>query len=94
MTSEQKRCGKGTLAKAVGLSLAGVGLAHFANPGIFEPITKPAFPRRTRQHIYTNGGIETALGLGLISGRTRNAAIVGAIGYLAYLGGNAVRNNR
>ena len=81
-------------AKIAGLGLAGVGLSHFTTPTLFEPITKPAFPRHTRQHVYTNGGIETALGLGLISGRTRNAAIVGAIGYLAYLGGNAVRNNR
>ncbi|WP_231992184.1 hypothetical protein [Mycobacterium sp. ACS4331] len=94
MTADQLRSGRRTLTKVLGLGLAGVGVAHFTSPNLFEPITKPAFPRRTRQHVYTNGGIETALGLGLISGRTRNAAIVGAIGYLAYLSGNAVRNNR
>lgn len=80
------------LAKLAGLGLAGVGLAHFARPQLFEPITKPAFPRDTRQHIYTNGGIETALGLGLSARQTRPVAIVGTIGYLAYLAGNAVRN--
>lgn len=80
------------LAKLAGLGLAGVGLVHFARPQLFEPITKKAFPRDTRQHIYTNGGIETALGLGLSARQTRPVAIVGTIGYLAYLAGNAVRN--
>jgi hypothetical protein len=39
--------------------LAGTGLAHFTSPGLFEPITKVSFPRNTRQHIYTNGSLET-----------------------------------
>lgn len=80
------------VAKLAGLGLAGVGLAHFTSPQLFEVITKPAFPRNTRKHIYTNGGIETALGLGLSARQTRPVAIVGTIGYLAYLAGNAVRN--
>lgn len=80
------------VAKLAGLGLAGAGLAHFAGPQLFESITKPAFPRNTRQHIYTNGGIETALGLGLVSRKTRRVAVVGTLGYLAYLAGNAVRN--
>lgn len=80
------------LARLAGLGVAGVGLAHFTSPRLFEPLTKPAFPRGTRQHIYTNGGIETVLGLGLSARRTRPLAIVGTIGYLAYLAGNAVRN--
>ncbi len=81
-------------APLAGLAIAGMGLSHFTSPGLFEPITKSAFPRRTRQHVYTNGGIETALGLGLVSRKTRNLAIVGGIGYLAYLGGNAARSLR
>lgn len=80
------------LARFGGLALAGMGVSHFTSPQLFEPITKPAFPRRTRAHVYTNGGIETALGLGLASRRTRGLAVIGAVGYLAYLGGNAVRN--
>jgi uncharacterized membrane protein len=76
-----------------GLALAGAGVAHFANPELFERISKPAFPNPTRELIYTNGGIETALGLGLVSRRTRRLATVGLIGYLAYLGGNAARNS-
>lgn len=81
-----------TVAKLAGLGLAGMGLAHFVRPQLFESITKPVFPRNTRRHLYTNGGIETALGLGLSARQTRPVAVVGTIGYLAYLAGNAVRN--
>jgi uncharacterized membrane protein len=90
--STKKRNSK--LVRFGGIGLAGMGVAHFTSPALFDGITKPAFPRRTRQHVYTNGGIETALGLGLISRKTRNLAIVGGIGYLAYVGGNAARNAR
>ena len=44
------------------------------------------------QHVYIDGGIETAVGLGLAARQTRKLAIIGLIGYLAYLAGNAVRN--
>ena len=80
------------LARFSGLALAGSGLAHFTSPRMWEPITKTAFPRNTRQHVYTNGGIETALGLGFSSRQTRSLAIVGLVGYVAYLGGNAIRH--
>jgi uncharacterized membrane protein len=80
------------VARFSGLALAGLGLAHFTSPRMWEPITKTAFPRNTRQHIYTNGGIETVLGLSFSSRQTRSLAIVGLIGYLAYLGGNAIRH--
>jgi len=59
---------------------------------LFEPVTKSAFPRDTRRHVYTNGGIETALGLGFSARKTRPLALVGLIGYGAYLAGNAVRH--
>ncbi|BBX34409.1 membrane protein [Mycolicibacterium mageritense DSM 44476 = CIP 104973] len=81
-----------TLAKLVGLGVAGAGVAHFVKPQLFESITKSAFPRDTQKHIYTNGSIETALGLGLLVRKTRKLATVGALGYVAYLAGNAVRN--
>jgi uncharacterized membrane protein len=80
------------LARFSGLALAGAGLCHFTGPRLFEPITKAAFPRNTRQHVYTNGSTETVLGLGFSSRQTRSLAIVGLIGYLAYLGGNAIRH--
>jgi uncharacterized membrane protein len=80
------------LARFSGLALAGTGLAHFTSPQLFEPITKPVFPHNTRQQIYTNGAIETALGLSFSTWQTRRLAIVGLIGYVAYLGGNAIRS--
>ena len=78
--------------RLLGLVIAGVGLSHFLRPALYEPLSKAAFPRNTRTHIYANGGIETALGLGLATPKTRTLAIVGGIGYLAYLLGNIVRN--
>ena len=79
-------------ATVAGVALAGAGLAHFAVPQLFEGLTKPAFPTNTRQHVYIDGGIETAVGLGLAAQRTRKLAIAGLIGYLLYLTGNVVRN--
>jgi uncharacterized membrane protein len=79
-------------ATLAGLGLAGMGLAHFVKPELFESVTVQAFPRDTRQYIYINGGIETALGLGLASAKTRKLALVGTLGYLAYLAGNVARN--
>jgi uncharacterized membrane protein len=81
-----------TAASLAGLALAAVGLSHFTSPQLFDRITKVAFPRNTRQRVYIDGGVETALGLGLSSAKTRPLAIVGTIGYVAYLAGNAARN--
>jgi uncharacterized membrane protein len=79
-------------AALTGLAIAGTGVSHFTSPALFEGVTKSAFPRDTRRHVYTNGGIETALGLGFSARKTRPLAIVGLIGYGAYLAGNALRN--
>ena len=73
-------------------SLAGTGLAHFARPQLFDGITRQAFPHNTRQHLFINGGIETALGLGLSAAKTRKLAMVGTLGYVTYLAGNVARN--
>jgi len=78
-------------ARLAGLAVAGIGLSHFTSPQLFDGITKQAFPRNSRQHLYINGGIETALGLGLSSAKTRPTAIVGTIGYVAYLAGYPAR---
>ena len=75
-----------------GLGIAGVGLSHFVRPQLFESITVSAFPRNTRQHIYINGGLETAIGLGLAAPKTRWLAVLGTVGYGAYLAGNVARN--
>lgn len=93
--SDQKSSHKRKNSRAAalaGLAIAGAGVSHFTSPRLFEGITKSAFPRDTRKHVYTNGGIETALGLGFSARKTRPLAIVGLIGYGAYLAGNALRN--
>lgn len=79
-------------AMLAGLTVAGAGLAHFANPKAFEPITVAAFPDNTRRHVYTNGSIETAIGLALAARRTRKLGLAGLLGYAAYLAGNTVRS--
>lgn len=78
--------------KLAGLAVAGIGLSHFTSPQLFDGITKSAFPRNTRQRVYIHGGVETVLGLGLSTRKTRPLAAVGTIGYVAYLAGNAARN--
>lgn len=75
-----------------GPALAGTGLAHFVVPQLFEGMTKAAFPTDTRQHVFIDGGIETAVGLGLAARQTRKLAIIGLLGYLLYLTGNVLRN--
>ncbi|MEH3139135.1 MAG: hypothetical protein PGN37_02945 [Mycobacterium kyogaense] len=78
-------------AKTAGLALAATGLSHFVAPQIYEGMTKAAFPDNTRTHVYVDGGIETVLGLGIASAKTRKFAIVGVLAYLLYLGGNVIR---
>jgi uncharacterized membrane protein len=75
-----------------GLGLAGTGVAHFVKPELFESVTKSAFPRDTQKHVYIDGGIETAIGLGFAVQKTRKLAVLGLLGYGAYLAANVVRN--
>lgn len=79
---------------AAGAALAAMGLSHFAKPEVFEKITAPAFPENTRRHVYVNGTIETALGVGMVVPQTRKFALAGIIGYLGYLIFGAVRSRR
>jgi uncharacterized membrane protein len=79
-------------AKPIGLAIVGSGLAHFIGPQLIEPATKPLFPNNTRRHVYVNGGLEIALGLGLWARRSRRMAAVGLIGYAIYIASNAVRH--
>jgi uncharacterized membrane protein len=79
-------------ASIAGLALAAAGVSHFVVPQVFDGLTKPAFPTNTRQHIYIDGAIETAVGLGLAAQKTRKLALVGLVAYLLYVAGNVVRN--
>lgn len=78
-------------AKTAGLALAATGVSHFVAPQIYEGMTKAAFPTNTRTHVLIDGGIETALGLGIAAPKTRKLALVGVLAYLLYLGGNVIR---
>jgi uncharacterized membrane protein len=75
-----------------GIALAATGLSHFVKPDLFVSATAAAFPNNTRQYIYLNGGIETAIGLALIKPETRKLAGIGGLAYVTYLGVNALRN--
>lgn len=79
-------------AKVAGLALAGTGLAHFVAPKMFEPITVASFPNNTRRHVYTNGSLETVIGLALSAPKTRRLGVAGLLGYAAYLAGSTVRS--
>ena len=87
-----KNSGGSRFATLAGLGLAGIGAAHFVRPELFDDLTQQAFPRETRKHLYIDGGVETAIGLGLASRKTRKLAVIGLLGYGAYLAGNVVRN--
>ncbi|MDP9168267.1 MAG: hypothetical protein M3O32_19720 [Actinomycetota bacterium] len=80
------------LPTVIGLALAGTGAAHFVRPELFVGITKSAFPTDTDRYLKINGGLETALGLGLAVPQTRKPALVGLLGYGGYLAVNVVRN--
>jgi uncharacterized membrane protein len=80
------------LAALIGLGVAGVGISHFVKPQLFDSMTRQAFPKDTRRHIYIDGGVETAIGLGIAAPKTRKPALIGALGYGVYLAGNVARN--
>jgi uncharacterized membrane protein len=79
-------------ATVAGLVLAGTGVSHFVVPQVYEGVTKAAFPTNTRQHVYIDGAIETAVGLGIASPKTRKFALIGLVLYLVYMAGNVARN--
>ncbi len=77
--------------RLVGLVVTGTGLAHFAFPKTFDPINQLAFPERPRRYTYINGGIETVIGLTMMTPATRGAFKLIGFGYACYLIGNLIR---
>lgn len=77
--------------RALGIVLAGSGVAHFIAPRLFVLISKPFFPVETRRSVVVNGAAETAIGLTLIDRRTRVLGLVGVIAYVLYLGDSSVQ---
>jgi len=80
--------------RVAGAALAAIGLSHFARPQAFESITAAAFPDNVHRHTLIDGGIETAIGVGLIAPQTRKFALAGLVAYTIYLVSNVVRNRR
>lgn len=76
----------------LGWGLIASGVAHFVLPNQFEAVIKPIFPERTRRQVFTNGCIETALGVGLSVPRARTIAAVATVGYLGFLATSVVRS--
>lgn len=76
------------------MALAAIGLAHFARPQAFESVTAAAFPDNVHRHTLIDGGIETAIGVGLIAPQTRKFALAGLVAYTIYLVTSVVRNRR
>ena len=76
------------------MALAAIGLSHFARPQAFESITAAAFPDNIHRHTLIDGGIETAIGIGMIAPQTRKFALAGLVAYTIYLVTNVVRNRR
>lgn len=81
MTSAVARQG----AARFGTVATAIGVAHFAIPRAFEPINITMFPANTRRHVYANGAIETALGLGCLLLGARRATKLGYGVYAGYL---------
>lgn len=76
------------------MALAATGLSHFFKPQMYEKLTALAFPNNTRRHVYVDGAIETAIGVGLVAPNTRKFAYAGIAGYLGYLIFGAIRSRR
>ena len=71
--------------KVLGLGIAATGLAHFAAPAAFEPVTKMAFADDVRNWTYRNGATELAIGLAIAARPTRKAGIAGLAVYAGWL---------
>lgn len=82
------------VSRVAGVLLAGVGVAHLANPQLFTSLTRRALPRRTRRYVYLNGVAATAVGLGIRRPRTRALATIAGVGYAAHLSGRASSASR
>lgn len=89
MSTTNSRPGRGA-----GVVLAGLGVAHFLRPELFEVILRKAYPLNTRWHVYVNGVTETLMGLGIFWRRTRPFAFAAMVVHAVKLRRKAVRARR
>lgn len=82
---------QGRATRLLGLGLAGTGVAHFAAPVLFQPITRWVFPIDTRQWIHRNGATETLVGVALAGRRTRRIGVLGLVAYVGFLSTRVVQ---
>ncbi|CAB4648179.1 MAG: DoxX family membrane protein [Actinobacteria bacterium] len=61
-------------ARIMATFLIVAGVAHFANPTFFDDIVPPWLPPSERFWTYASGVAELAVGIGLLSQRTRSRA--------------------
>lgn len=81
-------------SRLAGLTLAGIGFAHFTNPRLFTPsTTRRASQRRARLRTYATGIVETMVGLGITNRRTRPLATIFGIGHSVHLIGRHIRKH-
>ena len=73
----------------VGFLVAATGVAHFAAPDAFEPLTARAFPKDTAEWVKRNGAAETGIGLAMMLKPTRTLGVLALLGYTGWLGYNA-----
>ncbi len=71
--------------QVLGLAIAATGLAHFAAPAAFEPVTRKAFATDIRSWTYRNGATELAIGLAIAAPPTRKAGAAGLAVYAGWL---------
>ena len=76
------------------LGIAGVGLTHFTSPGLFERSPSRPFRATPVSTSTPTAASRPPWGSDWSAARPALLAIVGGIGYLAYLGGNAARSGR
>ena len=78
-------------ATILGVGFGVLGPAHLLCPRAFEGVNRLAFDRNIRRHIVINGIIETALGLAILTPRTRHAACAATAVYGTYFIANVLR---
>jgi uncharacterized membrane protein len=78
-----------TSGQVLGGFLLGAGIAHFAVPGVFDPLVPEALPGSQRAWTYGSGLVELAVGASVLTPATRRkGALAAAALFVAVYPGN------